>query len=845
MSNIKLDLSRVKHVKSDGNSTTLQHKDGHLITLVHKRLSPDNQKQLAHLAQGGGVNPLDSGEANYAYNAGLPCRNPNCKSMGKPHPNCRCYSSAPHFAKGGKVRNFCAEYNKHESDCEYYKDPNQDLGHLTASKESIYARKNDMAEGGKIKTPTEGELRTQRGFWESESGKKAMGHQQKEIQNIKNTSKPKYMDGGDVQCMKDGGETIPAWQTSIENAFQQHFGVPIAHAAEVVGLKGDAGVEDVAAAWDRYIQQHPEAAPKPVQAPAQQWQDPAAAPKQDISALTPEQIQGRQAVLANQSAYEKQLQSNSARDADPNFNPDLGPDPADQKANGGPVRKMYAEGADDGPVATGYMKYKDPTTVEDLPDDGDDDNAKIPAIPEQKIDKKREDKIHTPDTYGHPQDMPQAQPQQPQDQPQPDLTTVPTPDMSRPGVGIQSTNPVRRWADLKDGFYNDKMSEVNAWDYDLANGHITPLTYNKLMFYNAEDTGEGKYGTQKSTLGKLGSLFSLLVSGAGSGLAHQPNAVIGMMNNTIQNDLEAQKQSKANAQNYLRLAQQHEMQKANINVLNSQAALNANISAQQKMNSAAFHSFVKQANAYPPGSPEQQKAFATLAMLKPTLDQTNSTLADRAATAGAIYSLGQQQNPAQKIGQAQDPEAAFKARQQAAQLSGDPYQQANAKFEADRHLPGVAGTASKIVPPDVQDRMIKMNTLDKQLKNLTGVLNQYSAMSLSGNMNPKVLGQMAVKAHETAALYNQTLDGLGMTEGRLGWLGQQIPSNPQTAFERLKGSKEKLEEVMRNNQMRKNEVLTGYGFPPQASQQSNQPIKGSDGRMYQKSSDGKYMIPVK
>jgi len=51
MSNIKLDLKHFKHVGSDDKSTTLQHKDGHTITLAHKALSEPSQKQLMALAQ--------------------------------------------------------------------------------------------------------------------------------------------------------------------------------------------------------------------------------------------------------------------------------------------------------------------------------------------------------------------------------------------------------------------------------------------------------------------------------------------------------------------------------------------------------------------------------------------------------------------------------------------------------------------------------------------------------------------------------------------------------------------------------------------------------------------------
>lgn len=41
----------------------------------------------------------------------LPCKDPNCPSYGKPHPNCRC------FADGG-----CVEGYTHARDCEYYAD---------------------------------------------------------------------------------------------------------------------------------------------------------------------------------------------------------------------------------------------------------------------------------------------------------------------------------------------------------------------------------------------------------------------------------------------------------------------------------------------------------------------------------------------------------------------------------------------------------------------------------------------------------------------------------------------------------------------------------------------------
>ncbi len=51
MGNIKVDLSKFQHVKSDGKSTTLRHEDGHLITLAHPVLSKPHQEALKMLAK--------------------------------------------------------------------------------------------------------------------------------------------------------------------------------------------------------------------------------------------------------------------------------------------------------------------------------------------------------------------------------------------------------------------------------------------------------------------------------------------------------------------------------------------------------------------------------------------------------------------------------------------------------------------------------------------------------------------------------------------------------------------------------------------------------------------------
>lgn len=95
---------------------------------------------------------------------------------------------------------------------------------------------------------------------------------------------------------------------------------------------------------------------------------------------------------------------------------------------------------------------------------------------------------------------------------------------------------------------------------DMMRGHIKPETIQSLY-------------AKQDTLGKIGTLFGLLVSGAGSGLTGQPNAVLEMMKQQVANDLDAQKNSNSNAQNWFQLSLKHEMQKASMKQMAAQNEL--------------------------------------------------------------------------------------------------------------------------------------------------------------------------------------------------------------------------------------------------------------------------------
>lgn len=146
------------------------------------------------------------------------------------------------------------------------------------------------------------------------------------------------------------------------------------------------------------------------------------------------------------------------------------------------------------------------------------------------------------------QAQPQQQPQEPAQQQMPEPTAT------------ESITPPT-FEDHKAAAKNVLTQEQKDWQNDLDNGHITPSTYAGLF-------------AKKDTLGKIGTLFGLLVSGMGAG--NGPNPVLEMMHNELDNDMKAQQESKGNAQNFLRIAQAGLLNNANISQKKAETALTQN-----------------------------------------------------------------------------------------------------------------------------------------------------------------------------------------------------------------------------------------------------------------------------
>lgn len=157
-------------------------------------------------------------------------------------------------------------------------------------------------------------------------------------------------------------------------------------------------------------------------------------------------------------------------------------------------------------------------------------------------------------------DEPQAQAQQPQQAQAPAQAEVEEPEQAEPqasGPSLQQTAATTAAAAPLFASMNpnedamQRVAEIRAFGNDIHSGAIHPKTYSDLF-------------ADKSTLGKLGTIFGLIVGGAGAGLTHGPNMALEMMNKQIDRDIQAQQNSASNAQNWYQSALAHEKNKADI-----------------------------------------------------------------------------------------------------------------------------------------------------------------------------------------------------------------------------------------------------------------------------------------
>lgn len=440
-------------------------------------------------------------------------------------------------------------------------------------------------------------------------------------------------------------------------------------------------------------------------------------------------------------------------------------------------------------------------------------NAQM-AAPAPQVDAQR-----TPaqDQQEIPSDqVAQSQPAQP-----PMSGVDKTEDSQSVGAPQQAAPPSdyqKSYQDYVQAHQKEFAEQDAAFAQDLQNGHITPKTYHDLF-------------ASKSTLGKIGMIFGMLASGAGSGLAHQPNAMLGMMNNEIQNDLESQKQSKSNAQNLIKLNQMHQLNQAQVGLTGSQAKL-ANAEANTKAaalsnmqaNRIALDKIANQVKNLPVGSPERAQQEQALGMMYNAVNNENFNIGSRAAAATVFYSTLMGHGGAQQSG---SEEQAFQQKTNGMRMLG-PQGQEMAKNAEEKHFPGIKGQAS--VPLSTEDR----NSINSGIE-FDQKLHRFMdwTKNHSGDLNPADKNAGQAMAAELQGAYRQATHGGVYKEGEQNFISKVIDSDPTKFFNSIRVMPQ-LKIVANENESRLNQLVKSKGFQGYASPQA-QSGGGSSGTSH---SDG-------
>ena len=362
---------------------------------------------------------------------------------------------------------------------------------------------------------------------------------------------------------------------------------------------------------------------------------------------------------------------------------------------------------------------------------------------------------------------------------------------------------------------------------DMLTGQIKPETYKDLF-------------AKKDTVGKIGTLFGLLLSGAGSGLAHQQNALLGMMDKEIDRDLDAQKASNTNAQNWVRLSQQHALQQVQIPLMKAQADYQAALKTKIPSEIAEAEARVKHINAQAmlagtetAKNKAQLGIYSTLAAQADKLPNGSSQKAQaqnvlQGQIAPAIAASNQQRN-AQTAAALQQNEAAYAAKQQAYRAIG---QGAVAESNDSRHLPGI-GDAS--VPVSSADR--EQITSSQQLMGSLQRLKEFSQKH-GNSVDPKVVAQGKALAAQVQGDFRLATHGGVYKEGEQNFINQVVPGDP-TAFVPGVRVIPKIDAVLNETQARNNAKLKALGVTGYGDSGSGQASVAQSAPQFQEGATGK------
>lgn len=349
------------------------------------------------------------------------------------------------------------------------------------------------------------------------------------------------------------------------------------------------------------------------------------------------------------------------------------------------------------------------------------------------------------------------------------------------------------YTDAKNKHMQEWAQENAAFEHDLNNGHITPETYKSLM---------GK----KDTLGKVATIFGMLIGGMGSGITGQPNAIMKMMDDQIQRDMTAQTQSKTNAQNFLRINQGAMTAKAQAQNLAVNTEATHQATAYARTAQTTFHNLVEEGKKIT--DPQKKAQYNTsLAMLYNKMGDKLVNMGDAQAGAQAFAEMMNNQNAPQS-----SDEGAKQNRWSQMQFMGPEFAQ-RAQWESNHSLPNTSGFTDREVESGDREKIKNHDILNNKVKEIVDMANKYNTgvWTNATQQGRDLLNTARQKASELESYYNTNLDGLGMTPGRLDWLHPQVTDDPTNWMNKLKGSTARLKEIGSSNLMRQNEIYKKYG----------------------------------
>jgi hypothetical protein len=750
MSKIPLNLKGFKHASSTNDSTTLVHPAGHTITLAHKPLSPENRAQLKALAGAAksAQTPMQAQEARSQMKDGGKVKGPNNPKLAESIKEIQAKTPA---VPGAMTP--AAGYQNAT--------PMADGGILSNVDEVANAneearRRADAARygdtGGTLQSPSGADEAFNEHIKQNEASVASAGGGNQDAEAQGYTHLAGNAEGGEVKKQPENKLDYsqfkqkplpkgPSQTLNYKDIKQQYREKNRKMYAEGTP---DGTIPTNLDPNSENSEAPPVAAPNQTPEPSMEQRMGEAIGHAARVAFAP--------VAAAKSVYDKASQG-----------------AADAVKAAPPHIATFLQGAGKG------LGLRETT---------DEDVANQPSQQQQSQDQTKQ-----------PADTTQAAPSAaaPAATPDANAAAAPAPD---PTAAPPATPPAQApmpatYSGIKQSAMNELGTEHKNFEQDLIDGHITPKTYNSLF-------------ADMKTPERIGTLFGMLLSGAGSGLSHQPNAVFAMMNQQIANDLTAQQDSKTNAMNYLKTNQQALLAQSQSKNLDQATKIQAYNLAKMQMNSAALHGLVMKVQALPPGSPERAAAEQQLAALNSSVQQDNFNLQDRAASASAYYKMmgvGSQSA-------SQDPESAFKQQTNFLRMQGGVGEQKARDMEA-KHVPGYADAADREIPEDIRARINAHDVLANKAQDLQKYIQDNRL-----TMSPSKRAVAEQKAEELKNFYSSSVDSGVMTQGRMAWLDKQISTNPTGVAASLLGNDARIKEIADSNNARKNTLLQNIGINP-------------------------------